>query len=133
VGDALIAYVLEFEPILSALGRRPPARWIVAAVLAFHDESARIPRPPTWELAATDGSFRSEPRVGACPSTAGAPDDADLVITTEDEHLHPLLTRQLISATAVGTGAVTLDGDASALPRPVELFAFPHLAPTATP
>ena len=64
--------------------------------------------------------------------TAGAPDHADLVITTQDAHLHRLLIHQLTPAEAVATGAVTLDGDTSALPRLTELFAFPAtLDPTA--
>jgi hypothetical protein len=44
-----------------------------------------------------------------------------------NEHLHKLLTRRLTPAEAVATGAVTIDGDAPALPLLVELFAFPAL------
>jgi DNA-binding HxlR family transcriptional regulator/putative sterol carrier protein len=140
----LTAYGRELEPILWALGRwgtqsmaRLPSevasrsRWLVAAMLAFHDEGAQVARPTTWQLALTDGSFTVRATGTSLTVAAGAPDDADLVIATRDEHLHRLLTRQLTPAAAVGTGAVTLDGDVSALPRLVELFAFPALAPAA--
>jgi len=142
----LTTYGRELEPILMALGRwgtksmgRLPAdvasrsRWLVAAMLAFHDESHRIARPTTWELRLTDGAFTVRAKGTSLTVTAGAPDDADLVITTEDEHLHRLLTRQLTPAEAVAAGAVKLDGDAAALPRLIELFAFPTLDLTATP
>jgi DNA-binding HxlR family transcriptional regulator len=142
----LTTYGRELEPILLALGRwgtksmgrlssdvASRSRWLVAAMLAFHDESQRIARPTTWELRLTDGVFTVQADGASLTVTAGAPDDADLVITTEDEHLHRLLTRQITPAAAVATGAVTLDGDASALLGLVELFAFPTLDKTATP
>ena len=142
----LTTYGRELEPILLALGRwgtksmgslasdvASRSRWLVAAMLAFHDESQRIARPTTWELRLTDGAFTVRAEGTSLTVTAGAPDDSDLVITTEDEHLHRLLTRQLTPAEAVATGAVTLDGDASALPRLVELFAFPTLDLMAVP
>ena len=66
----LTAYGRELEPVLMALGRwgtlsmtRLPAdvatrsRWLVAAMLAFHDESRRIARATTWELRLSDGTF----------------------------------------------------------------------------
>jgi putative sterol carrier protein len=58
---------------------------------------------------------------------AGAPERADAVVTTTDADLHALLTRRLTPDEAVASGAVTLDGDTSALPRLVELFDFPSL------
>jgi DNA-binding HxlR family transcriptional regulator len=136
----LTPYGRELEPILLSLGRwgtrsmgnLPPdvatrSRWLVAAMLAFHDESQRIARPTTWELRLTDGPFTVRAEGTNLTVTAGSPDEADLVITTEDAELHRLLTRQLTPDEAVRTGAVALDGDASALPRLVELFAFPIL------
>src|SRR5664279_1616509 len=66
----LTAYGQELEPILLALGRwgtrsmgrLPPevatrSRWLVAAMLAFHDGGRLCPRPTTWELRLTDGAF----------------------------------------------------------------------------
>jgi len=142
----LTTYGRELEPILLALGRwgtksmtRLPShvasrsRWLVAAMLAFHDENQRIAQPTTWQLRLTDGAFTARAERTSLTITAGAPDDADLVITTEDEHLHRLLTRQLTPAEAVATGAATLDGDATALPRLLDLFAFPTLDPAAAP
>jgi hypothetical protein len=40
------------------------SRWLVAAMLAFHDESKQIARPTTWELRLSDGAFaaRAESR-----------------------------------------------------------------------
>ena len=142
----LTPYGRELEPILMALGRwgtksmgRLPSdvasrsRWLVAAILAFHDESQRIARPTAWELRLTDGTFTVRAEGRSLTVTAGAPDDADLVITSQDDDLHRLLTYQLTPAEAIASGAVTLDGDATALPRLVELLAFPTLDPTATP
>lgn len=142
----LTTYGRELEPILLALGRwgtksmgRLPSdvasrsRWLVAAMLAFHDESRHVAWPTTWELRLTDGAFTVWAEGASLAVTAGAPDDANLIITTEDEHLHRLLTGQLTPTAAIATGAVTVDGDASALPRLVELFAFPILDPMAVP
>jgi len=141
----LTTYGRELEPILLALGRwgtksmgrlspdvTSRSRWLVAAMLAFHDENQRIARPTAWELRLTDGVFTVLAEGTRLTITAGAPDHADLVITTQDAHLHRLLIHQLTPAEAVATGAVTLDGDTSALPRLTELFAFPTtLDPTA--
>jgi DNA-binding HxlR family transcriptional regulator len=139
----LTTYGRELEPILLALGRwgtksmaglpsdvASRSRWLVAAMLAFHDESQRIVRPTTWELRLTDGAFTVQAEGSSLNVSAGAPDHADLVIAAEDAQLHRLLTRQLTPADAVATGAVTLDGDASALTCLVELFAFPVLDPS---
>jgi DNA-binding HxlR family transcriptional regulator len=136
----LTPYGRELEPILLSLGRwgtrsmgnLPPdvatrSRWLVAAMLAFHDESQRIARPTTWELRLTDGTFTVRAEGTNLTLTAGAPEDADLAITTEDAELHRLLRRQVTPDEAVTAGSVTLDGDASALPGLVELFAFPTL------
>ncbi len=137
----LTTYGRELEPILLALGRwgtrsmgnLPPdvatrSRWLVAAMLAFHDESQRIARPTTWELRLTDGPFTVRAEGTTVTVTAGAPDRADLVITTEDDELHRLLTRQVTPDEAVTAGTVSLGGDPSALPSLVELFAFPALS-----
>jgi DNA-binding HxlR family transcriptional regulator len=136
----LTDYGRELEPILMALGRwgtksmgrLPPdvtsrSRWLVAAMLAFHDDSRRVARPTTWELRLNDGAFTVRARDTSLTVTAGAPDVADLVVTTADDHMHALLTHQLAPARAVRSGAVTLDGDISALERLVDLFAFPAL------
>lgn len=140
----LTTYGRELEPILLALGRwgtksmgrlAPDAasrsRWLVGAMLAFRDDSQRIAEPTTWELRLTDGAFTVRAEGTSLTITAGPPDDADLVITTEDEHLHRLLTGGLTAAAAVADGAVSLDGDPSALPRLIGLFAFPALDPAA--
>lgn len=140
----LTAYGRELEPILLALGRwgtrsmaslssdvTSRSRWLVAAMLAFRDETRRIARPTTWELRLNDGAFTARAEGTSLTVSAGAPAHADLVITTEDAHLHRLLTRQLDPADAVATGAVSLDGDPAALPLLIDLFAFPALDPVA--
>jgi len=136
----LTNYGRELEPILLALGRwgtssmgnLPPdvatrSRWLVAAMLAFHDDSRRIDRPTTWELRLTDGAFTVQAEGTNLIVSAGMPEQADLVVTTTDDQLHLLLTRQLDPAEAVASGAITVDGDASALQPLVERFAFPAL------
>jgi DNA-binding HxlR family transcriptional regulator len=139
----LTPYGRELEPILMGLGRwgtksmgRLPAdvatrsRWLVAAMLAFHDETRRVARPTTWELRLTDGAFTVRAKDTNLTVIAGAPDDADLVITTEDDQLHRLLTHRLDPAEAVAMGAVTVEGAVSELPRLIELFSFPDIDPT---
>lgn len=142
----LTDYGRELEPILLALGRwgtrsmgRLPAgtvsrsRWLVAAMLAFHDGTRRIDRPTTWALRLTDGTFTVHAEGTGLTITAGAPAAADLVVTADDGHLHQLLTGRLAPAEAVAAGAVTLDGDPAALPRLLALVAFPDPQPTAEP
>ena len=134
----LTAYGRELEPILMALGRwgtksmgRLPreissrSRWLVAAMLAFHDESRRIARPATWELRLTDGPFTVRAEGASLAILAGSAEDADAVITTSDSHLHLLLNGRLTPADAVAAGTATIAGDASALSRLLELVAFP--------
>jgi DNA-binding HxlR family transcriptional regulator len=140
VAYELTSYGRELEPILMALGRwgtrsmgRLPAdvvsrsRWLVAAMLAFHDEGQRVSRPTTWELRLNDGSFTIQADGSALTVHAGEPERADLVVTTTDECLHQLLTHQLSPTAAVKSGAVKLQGDRGALTRLVSLFTFPAL------
>jgi DNA-binding HxlR family transcriptional regulator len=142
----LTAYGRELEPVLLALGRwgtksmgRLPAdvatrsRWLGAAMLAFHDEGRRSARPTTWELRLTDGMFSVRAERTSLAISAGPADAADLVVTTDDATMHRLLTRQVAPADAVADGAVTLEGDASALTRLIDLFAFPAFDPPASP
>ena len=136
----LTDYGRELEPILLALGRwgtrsmgRVPgevvtrSRWLVAAMLAFHNSGRRVARPTTWELRLSDGIFTVAAEGTSLTVAAGVPEQADVVVTTSDADLHALLTRQLTPADAVASGAVTLAGDAKALSRLVELFDFPSL------
>lgn len=138
----LTPYGRELEPVLMGLGRwgtrsmgrLPPdvasrSRWLVAAMLAFHDEARRVTRPTTWELRLTDGVFTVRADGAALTVAAGAPDAANLVITTLDEQLHRLLTRRLTPTEAIASGAASVDGDASQLQDLIELFAFPALDP----
>lgn len=147
----LTPYGRELEPVLLALGRwgtksmgRLPAdvatrsRWLVAAMLAFHDESRRVARPTTWELRLTDGVFTVRAERSSLTVAAGAAGvidgkAPDLVVTTQDEQLHRLLTRQLSPAQAIRSGAVTLEGDRAALARLVDLFDFPTVGAPAAP
>ena len=141
----LTDYGRELEPVLLALGRwgtksmgRLPAdvtsrsRWLVAAMLAFHDASRRVPRATTWELRLTDGAFAVRAVGKRLTVTAGSADDPDLVVDFDDEDLHRLLTHRLDPAEAVASGLVILDGDTSALTRLIDLFAFPDLDLTTT-
>ena len=92
---------------------------------AFHDARRRPPRPTTWELRLTDGAFTAHARGRTFSVAAGAPEEADLVITAPDEVLHGLLARTLSPAKAVRTHAVTLAGDREALAVLLDLCVFP--------
>jgi DNA-binding HxlR family transcriptional regulator len=137
----LTTYGRELEPILLALGRwgtrsmgnLPPdvttrSRWLVAAMLAFHDDSQQVPTLTTWELRLTDGPFTVRAKDTKLTVSAGAPEQADLVLTAADDQLHRLLTRQLSPAEAVASGAITVEGDPTALEQLIELFQFPTLS-----
>lgn len=139
----LTEYGRELEPILMALGRwgtksmgRLPAvvetrsRWLVAAMLAFHDESQHVSHPTTCELRLTDGVFTVRADGTTLVVTAGAPEDADLILTIDDQHFHQLLTHQMTPADAVATGVATVTGDPSVLSDLIRLVAFPDLTST---
>ncbi|MFI5101529.1 MAG: winged helix-turn-helix transcriptional regulator [Actinomycetes bacterium] len=143
----LTPYGRELEPVLMALGRwgtksmgRLPvevttrSRWLVAAMLAFHDDARRVARPTTWELRLDDGPFTVHAERAVLTVAAGAPPagTADLVVTTSDSELHRLLTNRVAPADAVAGGDVVLDGDDSALPALLDLFVFPTLDPAAS-
>ena len=96
-------------------------------MLAFHDDSQQVPLLTTWELRLTDGAFTVRAKDAKLTVSAGAPEQADLVVTAADDQLHRLLTRQLSPAEAVASGAITVDGDEAALAQLVELFEFPAL------
>jgi DNA-binding HxlR family transcriptional regulator len=138
----LTPYGRELGPILMSLGRwgtrsmgrlapdvATRSRWLVAAMLAFHDESRSVVRPTTWELRLTDGAFTVRAKGAELTVAAGAPDDADFVIATEDDLLHQLLTHRIAPSEAIAAGSVTVEGDATGLPSLIELFAFPALDP----
>ena len=55
------------------------------------------------------------------------------MIATTDDNMHALLTRRLTPDAALAAGAVALEGDASALPRLLDLFEFPALEPAVAP
>lgn len=141
----LTPYGRELEPVLMGLGRwgtksmgRLPrdvaarSRWLVAAMLAFHDESQRVARPTTWELRLNDGSFTVQAEGATLTVAAGTPHAADLVVTIRDDDLHRLLTHRLNPSEAIASGAASVSGSSSRLQDLIDLFAFPALGPDAT-
>lgn len=137
----LTPYGSELQPILMALGRwgtrsmgRLPealvarSRWLVAAMLAFHDGSRRVPRTTTWELRLNDGPFTVRAKATRFSVTAGAPERADVTITTNDATWHAILAGQLNPADAITSGSVVLDGDDTLLTILIDLCAFPPKA-----
>jgi DNA-binding HxlR family transcriptional regulator len=141
----LTPYGRDLEPILMALGRwgavsmgRLPehtttrSRWLVAAMLAFHNESVEVDRPTTWALQLSDGTFNVHAADNRVSITAGTTERPETIVTTSDETLHRLLTGQLSPEAAVTEGAVVLDGDCASLPTLLTLFQFPAVqAPSA--
>jgi DNA-binding HxlR family transcriptional regulator len=133
----LTDYGRELEPILMALGRwgtksmgRLPAqlasrsRWLVAAMLAFHDDSRSVERPTIWELRLNDGPFTVLAEQSELTVTAGAPAKADLVVTVSDQDLHQLLTGRLAVADALAGGQVELVGPPAGLQQLIEICRF---------
>jgi DNA-binding HxlR family transcriptional regulator len=130
----------ELEPILMALGRwgtksmgrlsadvSTRSRWLVAAMLAFHDETRSVRRARTWRLRLSDGDFTVRAKGRGLTIVAGAPGVADLVIATDDTRWHALLTGRVSPARAVKSGAVTVEGDRALLTELLSLFAFPTI------
>ena len=136
----LTDYGRELEPILLALGRwgtrsmgRLPGRGGDAVAVARRRD-ARVPRLEPARGAADDVGAAAERRRlhrggGGTSLTvaAGAPEQADLVVTTSDADLHALLTRQLRRPTPSPPARSRSTVTSSALARLVELFDFPSL------
>jgi DNA-binding HxlR family transcriptional regulator len=133
----LTPYGHELGPILMALGRwgtksmhRLPAevnarsRWLVAAMLAFHDGSRSVAEPITWELRLDDGAYTVQAEANAFTVRAGAPDRADLTVTVADRDLHQLLSGELSPADAIRTGVALVDGDPDGLAQLIVLCAM---------
>ena len=133
----LTDYGRELEPILMALGRwgtrsmdRLPAdvaarsRWLVAAMLAFHDPGQVADPAIVGELRLRDGVFRVRAAGREFNVSAGSAVDPDVIATVDDQDLHRLLTGQLSVGEAVRTGALTVDGEPAALQRLLDLCAF---------
>jgi DNA-binding HxlR family transcriptional regulator len=140
----LTPYGRELEPIVMALGRwgsrsmnRLPAnsvwhsRWLVAAMLAFHDVFHAVAKPTTWALWLTDGPFTVQADSTQVSIAAGAPANSDAVVSVRDDVLHRMLIGQLEPDAAVSNGAVIVEGDASALDDLLALFAFPPVVASA--
>jgi DNA-binding HxlR family transcriptional regulator len=137
VAYELTDYGRELEPILMALGRwgtrsmnRLPenvtarSRWLVAAMLAFHDSNQVPTYPTTWELRLRDGAYTALTRDAIFTVRAGSSDDPDGVATLDDHDLHQLLTGQLTVAQAVTAGRLTVDGEPAGLQRLIDLCSF---------
>jgi DNA-binding HxlR family transcriptional regulator len=137
VAYELTDYGRELEPILMALGRwgtrsmhRLPrnvtarSRWLVAAMLAFHDPNQLPGDPMTWELRLRDGVYTALADDAIFTVRAGSSDDPDGTATLDDQDLHQLLTGQLSVAQAVTAGRLTVDGEPAGLQRLIDLCLF---------
>jgi DNA-binding HxlR family transcriptional regulator len=135
----LTDYGRELEPILMALGRwgarsmgRLPgnttsrSRWLVAAMLAFHDESAEVSRPTTWTLQLSDGTFTAHAEGTRLLITADAPEHSDATVRASDDHFYRVLTGQLAPQAALKNGSIEIDGRPAALTTLLGLFRFPN-------
>jgi alkyl sulfatase BDS1-like metallo-beta-lactamase superfamily hydrolase len=104
------------------------SRWLVAAMLAFHDPTAEVDRPTTWALTLTDGTFGVHAEASRVTVRAGTPVQPDASLTVRDDVLYRLLTRQISADDVVSDGSVVIEGDAAALPNLLSLFVFPPMA-----
>ncbi len=129
----LTEYGRQLEPILMALGRwgsrsmdRLPgdvavrSRWLVAAMLAFHDPAQLDGRSMTWELRLRDGVYTAATDENGFTVHAGAPAHPHVVVTLDDSELHGLLAGRL---TAKDVMAAVV-GKQSDLERLIELCRF---------
>lgn len=139
----LTAYGHELESILMALGRwgarsmeRLPdkrasrSRWLVAGMLAFHNEAHRVATPTIWCLRLSDGPFTLRADGVEVTISAGEPDRLDHTVAVADGDLHLMLTGRLTPAEAIASGVCTVS-DRDALPRLLDLFVFPTMTAPA--
>jgi DNA-binding HxlR family transcriptional regulator len=137
VAYELTDYGRELEPILMALGRwgtrsmsRLPenatarSRWLVAAMLAFHDSNQIPAHPLNWELRLRDGVYTALARDATFTVRAGSADDPDGIATLDDQDLHQLLTGQLTVAQAISDGRLAVHGEPTGLQRLIDLCRF---------
>ncbi len=135
---ALTEYGRALEEPLLALGRwgarrlgsLPPdstmrSRWLMGAMLSFHDASRSVSQPTTWELRLTDGVYTAQAEGTSFGITAGSADAPDQVITTDDLTMLGLLTQRIVSRDAIAAGAVKVEGDAALLDELLELAPLP--------
>ncbi len=133
----LTDYGRELEEVLLALGRwgarsigtREPDQalrsgWVGVAMRAYADPAATVGLEASYELVLDHGVLRVELLDGEVRITEGSSEPADLVIETEDETLIGLLAGFLSPSEAIASGAVSLTGDESLLPRLLEAVRF---------
>ena len=103
------------------------SRWLVAAMLAFHDSSRRVARPTTWELRLSDGVFTVRAEGTSLTVAAGAPGAGR-------SGGHDVGCERCMRSDAadcagrcVASGRSRSTATSSALARLVELFDFPSL------
>jgi DNA-binding HxlR family transcriptional regulator len=128
----LTAYGRGLEPVVAALGRwgaaslgfRDPGQalrshWLALALKAFFHPEAAVGLSREYEVRLADGAFRLALSDGSLQVVPGPAEAADLVLEADDDALVGVLAGQLDAS------ALTLvQGDASELPRFVELFRF---------
>jgi DNA-binding HxlR family transcriptional regulator len=126
----LTEYGRDLEPAMLALGRWGArslgprgervlrSHWLALALKGMFRPEAADGRARTYEIRLSDGSFVARVRKRAVDVTAGAAEDADLVLEADDDGLVALLM------TGSTEGVRVLDGASSELDRFVELFGF---------
>jgi DNA-binding HxlR family transcriptional regulator/putative sterol carrier protein len=133
----LTDYGRDLEDILLALGRwgarslgtRTPDQelrsgWVGVAMRAYANPAATAGLEASCELVLDHGVLRVQLLDGEARIGEGSSGAADLVIKTRDETLLGLLAGFLSPEDAIASGAISLEGDESLLPRLLEAFRF---------
>ena len=125
------------EPVIMALGHwgnrflgpRGDAEflsanaYVLAMRAGFRPEASRRTRE-TYELRVGQQVFTVRVEDGGCTTREGQPAAADVVLTMDVGTLAGLLHGELSAEEALAAGQVTVEGDAAALQRFVQLFAL---------
>ena len=128
----------ELEPAVLALGRFgaaflgqrgerdfADAGWFFVSIRAtFRPERAAGVRE-SYEFRIDGKPFSVRVSDGDARTAQGAPEDPDLVTTTDLDSFVALLAGELEPEDAVTSGRVAIEGDPAALRRFVEIFAWP--------
>jgi DNA-binding HxlR family transcriptional regulator len=135
----------ELEPVVVGLGRwgsRSPTHplggelsvaSLVLALKADFDPVAAGDLSATYELRLGEESFRAEVVDGRLEVARGIPTRPDATIETDARTLQALIFEGRRLSEATRSGALSIEGDRSAVKRFLGLFPVPQRAPLPTP
>jgi DNA-binding HxlR family transcriptional regulator len=137
---------LELEPIVLSLGRWAArsrtaatdapiasADSVILAMRGLFDPAAAAGLHATYELRIGEDRFRVQVADRQIEAARGDADQADATIDTDPDTLNAVLLEGRSLADAQRSGAITIDGDKTAVKHLVRLFPLPEPTAAARP